>query len=128
SSGKTTNKIAVNHDYLLVYAKNKNEAIIEGLEHNDKGFKYSDEHIDQRGLYKLNQTLDYDSLQYSSSLDYEIELEGKKLYPGSSFEKYTERKNGNYKRADWAWRWSKDLFEFGLKNDFIVLKNSKNGS
>ena len=128
SSGKTTNKIAINHDYLLVYAKNKSEAIIEGLEHNDTGFKNTDVHINERGLYKLNQTLDYDSLQYSAGLDYEIELEGKKLYPGSSYEKFMDRKNGNYNRADWAWRWSKDLFEFGLKNDFVVLKNSKNGS
>lgn len=128
SSGKTTNKIAINHDYLLIYAKNKSEAIIEGLEHNDTGFKNTDEHINERGLYKLNQTLDYDSLQYSAGLDYEIELEGKKLYPGTSYEKFMDRKNGNYNRADWAWRWSKDLFEFGLKNDFVVLKNSKNGS
>ncbi len=127
SSGKTTNKIAINHDYLLIYSKNKSEAIIEGLEHNDTGFKNSDEHINERGLYKLNQTLDYDSLQYSAGLDYEIELEDKKLYPGTSYEKFIDRKNGNYNRADWAWRWSKDLFEFGLKNDFVVLKNSKNG-
>ena len=31
------------------------------------------------------------------------------------------------KRADWAWRWSKDLFEFGYKNGFIVVKKGKNG-
>lgn len=128
ASGKTTNKIALNHDFILVYCKDKNLGVIEGLEHNDKGFKYSDEYINKRGLYKLNQTLDYDSLQYSSSLDYEIELEGIKLYPGSDYNKYLERKTGKYNRADWAWRWSKDLYEFGLKNDFIVLKHTKNGS
>ena len=128
SSGKTTNKIALNHDYVLVYCKNKALALIDGLEHNDKGFKNSDEHVEKRGLYKLNQTLDYDSLQYSSSLDYEIELDGRKFYPGSDYQKHLERKSGNYNRADWAWRWSKDLFEFGLANDFIVVKNSRNGS
>jgi adenine-specific DNA-methyltransferase len=128
ASGKTTNKIALNHDYVLVYCKNKSNAIIEGLEHNDKGFKYKDEHVSTRGFYKLNQTLDYDSLQYSPTLDYEIQLDGIKLYPGSSYDKYLERKEGKYNRADWAWRWSKDLFDFGLKNDFIVLKRSKKGS
>lgn len=128
SSGKTTNKIASNHDYLLVYAKNKALAIIEGLDHFDKGFKFEDEFVNARGLYKLNQTLDYDSLQYSSSLDYEIEINGEKFYPGSDYDAHIKRKNGNHSRADWAWRWSKDLFEFGLREGFIVVKKSKNGS
>ena len=89
----------------------------------DEGFKYSDEYLETRGKYKLNQTLDYDSLQYSSSLDYPIEIDGKILYPGQSYEKYLERKNGKHGRADWAWRWSKELFEFGLKEGFIVVKH-----
>lgn len=127
SSGKTTNKISANHDYLLVYEKTKNKSLIVGMQHIDEGFKYEDEYVAERGKYKLNQTLDYDSLSYSQSLDYPIELEGYTLYPGGSYEKYIERQNGNYKRADWAWRWSKDLFEFGLKNGFIVLKQGKNG-
>ena len=75
----------------------------------------------------MNQTLDYDSLSYSASLDYPIEIEGNILYPGGSVDAYNERKMGNHKRADWAWRWSLDLFEFGLDNGFIVLKKSRNG-
>ena len=127
ASGKTTDKIANNHDYLLVFAKNKDAVEINGLPHNDSGFKYEDEYKCKRGTYKLNQTLDYDSLQYSTSLDYPIEIQGHVLYPGSSYDNYLERKRGNHKRADWAWRWSKDLFQFGLENGFIVLKKSKNG-
>ena len=127
SSGKTTNKISSNHDYILVYEKIKNQSLIIGLQHNDDGFKYEDEYVSERGKYKLNQTLDYDSLSYSPSLDYPIEINGVTLYPGGDYEKYLERQNGNYKRADWAWRWSKDLFEFGLKNGFIVVKKGKNG-
>lgn len=127
SSGKTTNKISANHDYVLVYEKIKNQSLIIGLEHNDEGFKYEDEYVKERGKYKLNQTLDYDSLSYSPSLDYPIEINGIKLYPGGDYEKYKERKKGNYRRADWAWRWSKDLFEFGYKNGFIVVKKGKNG-
>jgi adenine-specific DNA-methyltransferase len=127
SSGKTTNKIALNHDYLLIYTKDKNLAIIDGLDHNDKGFRFTDEFVDSRGKYKLNQTLDYDSLQYSKSLDYPIKLDGQDLYPGSNYEKYLERQKGKHNRADWAWRWSKKLYEFGLENGFIVLKHSRNG-
>ena len=127
SSGKTTNKISANHDYILVYEKSKNQSLIIGLEHNDEGFKYEDEYVNERGKYKLNQTLDYDSLSYSPSLDYPIEINGEILYPGGDYEKYKERQKGNYKRADWAWRWSKDLFEFGYKNAFIVVKKGKNG-
>jgi adenine specific DNA methylase mod-like protein len=128
SSGKTTNNISSNHDYLLIYSKNINLVPIIGITHNDDGFKYSDKYEFERGKYKLNQTLDYDSLSYSSSLDYPIEIDGKTIYPGGSYENYIERKNGNYKRADWAWRWSKDLYEFGLKNDFIVIKKGKDGN
>jgi len=127
SSGKTTDKIAQNHDYILFYAKNIEQVIVTGLPHDDEGFRYSDEYETSRGKYKLNQTLDYDSLSYSDGLDYPITIEGITLYPGGSYEKYLERKAGNHRRADWAWRWSPNLYDFGLKNGFIVLKKSKNG-
>ena len=127
SSGKTTNNISANHDYILIYEKKKNQSPIVGLQHNDSGFKYEDEYLEERGKYKLNQTLDYDSLSYSPSLDYPIEINGEIIYPGGDVEKYKERQKGNYDRADWAWRWSKELFEFGYKNGFIVVKRGKNG-
>ena len=127
SSGKTTNNISLNHDYLLLYEKNHNASPIIGIKHNDDGYKFEDEFVKTRGKYKLNQTLDYDSLSYSSSLDYPIEYNNETIYPGGDYEKYIQRKNGNFKRADWAWRWSKDLFEFGLENNFIVFKKGKNG-
>ena len=103
-AGKTTEAIARNHDYILAYS-NENP-LINLPQHTDAGFKYVDKHVNERGKYKLNQTLDYDSLSYSSSLDYPIEIEGETLYPGQSYEKYLERKNGKHARADWAWRWS----------------------
>ena len=127
SSGKTTDKIAQNHDYILFYAKNIEQVVVTGLPHDDEGFRFSDEYETSRGKYKLNQTLDYDSLSYSDGLDYPITIEGMTLYPGGSYENYLERKAGNHRRADWAWRWSPDLYDFGLKNGFVVLKKSKNG-
>ena len=126
-AGKTTEAIARNHDYLLSYAKSSAVKLYLPS-HTDDGFKFSDEFIDTRGKYKLNQTLDYDSLQYSASLDYPITVKGKTFYPGQSYEKYLERQKGNHARADWAWRWSKELFEFGLKNGFIVIKDYESHS
>ena len=69
SSGKTTNHVSANHDYIIIYAKDNVSVGIVGLPHIDEGFKYEDEFVDVRGKYKLNQTLDYDSLSYSASLD-----------------------------------------------------------
>lgn len=127
ASGKTTDKIAQNHDYVLLYAKIENHCVINGLPHDDEGYKYKDEFYQERGKYKLNQTLDYDSLSYSSSLDYPITISNETFYPGGNVDAYMNRKNGQHKRADWAWRWSNDLFKFGYDNGFIVVKSSKNG-
>ena len=120
-SGKSTDDIANNNDFILVYKK-MDKPKFNLQFHTDSGFKNKDEFFEERGFYKLNQTLDYDSLQYSPSLDYPIEIDGETFYAGSSYEKYLERKNGNFGRADWAWRWSKELFDFGYKNGFIVVK------
>ena len=126
-SGKSSEAINNNHDYVLVYSRTE-YPLFYPLKHNDSGFKNKDDYFEERGYYKLNQTLDYDSLQYSDSLDYPIELEGEVFYPGGSKEDYDDRKAGNHDRADWAWRWSKKKFEFGLENGFIEVKRSKNGS
>ena len=126
-AGKSTESIAKNNDYILLFAK-KSPVKFNLQSHTDEGFKFEDEWVNERGKYKLNQTLDYDSLQYSQSLDYPIEIEGETLYPGNSYEKYMERQNGRYSRADWAWRWSRELFKFGYENGFIVLKKYDNYS
>lgn len=126
-SGKTTTAYAKNHDYILVYTKQeKNIFLME--EHIDEAFSNEDEYVAERGKYKLNQTLDYDSLSYSASLDYPLEIEGETFYPGSSKEKWMDRQAGNHRRADWAWRWSKKLFDFAYENGFVVIKRKEDGS
>lgn len=126
-SGKTTGSFSKNNDYVLVYTKhNKNIFVME--EHNDPEFKYEDEWISSRGRYKLNQTLDYDSLSYSASLDYPLELEGEFFYPGGSREMWEARKKGSHKRADWAWRWNPKLVKWGYENGFIVIKRKSDGT
>ena len=126
-SGKTTGSFSKNHDYVLVYTK-RNKNIFAMQEHTDEDFKFEDEWVEERGRYKLNQTLDYDSLSYSASLDYPLKIENEVFYPGADKAKWEERRNGNYKRADWAWRWNPKLVEFGYKNGFIVIKRKSDGS
>lgn len=126
-SGKTTGSFSKNHDYVLVYTKsNKNIFVME--EHVDSAFQYEDEWVGDRGKYKLNQTLDYDSLSYSASLDYPLHVDGKTFYPGGDKVAWENRQKGNHRRADWAWRWNKKLFDFGYKNGFVVIKRKADGS
>lgn len=128
-SGKSSDTIAKNHDYILMFSKNSNLKL-NPPKHNDEGYSNTDEFFEERGYFKLNQTLDYDSLGYVKTLDYPIEIDGEIFYAGGSEEEYQKRQNGKHNRADWGWRWrwSKDLYTFGKDNGFIVVKKSKNGS
>ena len=125
-NGKSTNTIAKNHEYLIVYSKNEG-ITFNGVKHFDKGFKYEDEFVEKRGKYKLNQTLDYDSLQYSESMDYEIVIDGESFVPGGDKEQQKARYDGNHGKTDWVWRWSKEKFDFGLANGFVVIKRTTRG-
>ena len=126
-SGKSGDLISSNHDYIVSFAKSSG-VVLNRFRHTDDGFKYSDVYEAERGKYKLNQTLDYGSIQYSQSLDYKIELDGKVFIPGSVTEEEMEARKSRKPRTDYCWRWSRDLFEFGLENGFIVVNESKNGS
>lgn len=123
-AGKTTELVANNNDYVLCYKKS-DLTVFYQEEHSDAGYKHSDEFEDERGKYKLSQTLDYGSIQYSASLDYEIIIDGKSFIPGGvSKEEMAERQQRN-PSSDFCWRWSKELFDFGLENGFIVVKGNR---
>lgn len=122
--GKSTATFAKNHDYVLVYCKNPSMVNITGIPHIDEGFKHKDEFYDLRGPYKLNQTLDYNSLQYSETMDYPLEIEGICYVPGGDMEQHNLRHQGQHGIHDWVWRWSKQKFDFGLDNGWIVISNS----
>ena len=119
--GKSSSEVAKNHDFLLMYVKNQELADLKGIAHIDEGYCKKDEYFEQRGYYKANQTLDYDSLGYVKTLDYPIEIDGEIFYAGGKKEDYENRQKGQHGRADWGWRWSKELFDFGLKNGFIEV-------
>ena len=123
-SGKTPATYMISHDYVLCYVKGLKNIFI-GKQYEDESYKYSDVYESIRGKYNLKQPLDCNSISYSPSLDYPITHDGITYYPGGNYEDYLKRKSGKYLPKDYAWRWSKELFEFGLKNDWIVFQNGR---
>ncbi len=121
-AGKFTNQIAKNHDYVLCYQKNSINFKQIDIDENDYSLK--DEFYNERGGYKLNQNLDYNSLQYNKKMDYEIIIGNEKFYAGG-LETYIERQKGNFGTIDWVWRWSKVKFDFGLANGFVEVRNNR---
>lgn len=122
--GKSTDTYAKNHDYVLIYTKSILQVGIVGVAHQDEGFKFKDEFYDKRGPYKLNQTLDYNTLQYNKTMDYVIELNGAIFVPGGDLELQKQRHSGIHGKHDWVWRWSKQLFDFGYKNGWIEISKT----
>ena len=109
TKGKNDEKqIALSHDYVLIYSKmlsfTRNDNFI-----SLRRYKLEDE----IGRYYLEAPLDAVSLQYSELLDFPIEIDGKTFNPII----YNGRKT--------SWRWSKDLVEFGIKNNVVVVKNDR---
>lgn len=105
---------------ILLYCKNKGTCKFATQEITDKD-KYSnpDEYYEKRGGYVLNK-LDrrMTGQHYSEALNYAIEMpDGTAIYPGGAIEK----------QEHWNWRWSKAKVEWGIKNGFIVMKNTNNG-
>ncbi len=123
--GKSSESVAKNHDFIVVYAKQKDVADLVGVLHNDDGYSLKDGHFEERGYYKLNQTLDYSSLGYVATLDYPITIGSETFYAGGDEDAYHRRQEGHHGRADWGWRWSKELYQFGFEHDFIVLKRGQ---
>lgn len=122
--GKSSESTAKNHDFLVTFAKNKSEIGISGVFHTDDGYSSKDDFFEQRGYYKANQTLDYDSLGYVKTLDYSISIDNELFYAGGNRESFEQRQQGIHGRADWGWRWSKELFGFGLRNGFIEFQKT----
>lgn len=125
-AGKSGDLIAFNHDYVLAFSRTSGVRL-NRFSHTDDGFRFSDEYEETRGKYKLNQTLDYGSIQYSRTLDYEIELDSHVFRPGGATKEQMLARQARNPRTDFCWRWSRDLFKFGLENGFVVVKEGRNG-
>ncbi len=104
------------HEYLLTYARSKEQLAINGVEiSNLNRYTMKDEHYSIRGPYYL-QKLAQSSIQYSESLDYPIEApDGSLIFPGET----NGKKNCN--------RWSKSKVEWGIREGFIEFRKDRNG-
>ncbi len=116
-SGHDSSLIAIEFDYILCYCKELEKVKLhqETVDiESDNKYKYSDEFLSKRGKYYLRD-LDYKG-SYSEGLDYCITApDGSELYSGGAFGKPN------------TWRWSKNKFEWGKDNGFIVFKQTDNG-
>lgn len=114
-AGHDSGQIAVEFDYMLCFAKNKSEVVFEKETldvENDAKYKLEDKHVAHRGKYYLRD-LDYKG-SYSESGDYPIQTPDKtEIYAGGKFGKPN------------TWRWSKDKVKWGIENDYIVFKKTK---
>jgi adenine-specific DNA-methyltransferase len=112
--GHDSQFLAVEYDYVLLYASNKvclklNKLIIDT--DSDPKYKLSDEYLEKRGKYYLRD-LDFKG-NYSKSLDYPLIVNNKEIYPGGK------------KGQPNTWRWSKQKVQWGIQNGFIVIDELK---
>ena len=109
--------LAIQHDYVVVYAKDSKKVAFNRKISDLKGFIHKDKHIEIRGRYRLNK-LDRGSIKFSHSLHYPItDNDSNEIWPGG----YPDRNN-------WTWRWSLKKVQWGIENDFIVFKKGRNGN
>ena len=125
-AGKSSDLIAFNHDYVVIFGRSSSVALNRQF-HTDSGFSNVDEYAAERGKYKLNQTLDYGSIAYSRSLDYEIEVDGQTIRPGGVTREEMQARQQRNPRSGWCWRWSRELYEFGRAQGFVVVKDGRDG-
>ncbi|MBO4933724.1 MAG: site-specific DNA-methyltransferase [Clostridia bacterium] len=123
--GKSTQTIAKNSDYILAYTLSTDIQFSQEEKTDLSKYKYEDEFVETRGKYALSQTLDYNSLQYSQTMDYEIVMDGRSFYPGGTKAGMIERHAGKHGKTDWVWRWSKSAVEWGIKQKLFVIKNDR---
>lgn len=123
--GKTTSTIAKNNDYILGYTLSKDIVFSQEEIEDISKYKYEDEFVKERGKYALTQTLDYNSLGYSTNMDFPIHFEGRDFVPGGDVNAYQDRLKGNHGVKDWTWRWNKEAVKWGIDNSLLELKGDR---
>jgi adenine-specific DNA-methyltransferase len=102
---------------IVVYTKNRNACLFDGMLADEKSYSLSDEYEAERGKYALDK-LDRRRVgsHYSEALNYPITMpDGTQRYPGGGAEKSTE---------GWNYLWSKTKVEWGLAQGFIEFKQT----
>jgi adenine-specific DNA-methyltransferase len=114
--------IVSQHEYLLVYAKNKEMCSVHGVEGDSNQFTFTD----GKRRYHTNSPLQLTGHStYSASLDYEIESpSGKKIKPRDCYGEKV-RAQIDARQTQRTWRYSKEQFEKLNKNGDIIWKKDK---
>lgn len=118
AGSNTGSEIVTITEYVLVYTKNRSKAHFDGQPPSEDTFKFSDEYVKERGRYTLDK-LDRRRVggHYSEALNFPIEMpDGSLRFPGG----------GEHINEGWNYLWSKTKIQWGLDNNFIVFKKSKN--
>ncbi len=118
-SGNDSKYVMVEHEYILMYAKDIEKLKLnnEKMEISDDTYTLSDEYVETRGKYCLSK-LDRGSKGYVASLDYGITApDGSLVFPNGRSEQFND---------GWRWMWSKSKVEWGIENGFIVVKKTSN--
>ena len=115
--GSDSKHFRIKHEYILAYAKEIDSCGIHGVEiENEDRYKKSDEYVETRGKYYLQQ-LSMGSLGYIESLDFPIEApDGTLVFPNKDNQKVNR------------WRWGKEKVEWGLKNGYIEFTKDREGN
>ena len=107
----------IKNEHIICYSKNIDNVEINGVKiSNADRYKGKDEYYKIRGPYYL-QKLGMGSIQYSSSLDYEIEA------PDGSFIMPADNNGG--KKA--CWRWSQEKYKTNKSKGFVEIKKDSSG-
>ncbi|NLH39739.1 MAG: site-specific DNA-methyltransferase [Elusimicrobia bacterium] len=123
------------HDYCICYCKSINSLTVNKQQSNLKGYKYDDEFKNERGCFYLRR-MDDDGIHYSEKLDYPIVIQKgeeflvfdenlKKIVKKRVEENLEIWPGGDEKDKSFTWRWSQNKLQWGIKNEFIVLKKNK---
>ena len=109
-----------NKDYVLCYKRSDSLTEFQKEQSDIERFNLSDD----KGKYYLRK-LDSKSAAYRPTLDYVIEHDGMKYYPGGSEEQWQKRQTGNVGQFAPRWLWSKQKFEQGLKDGDVIFRDGK---
>lgn len=119
--------INIIHDHVLVYSKSTDFQLKHKLKEDFSIYELEDEHVKERGRY-LIRPLDNGSISYSIKSDYTITApDGSLIVAGGDPVARALRIGGKVNSKDWCFRWSEEKFRWGIANDFIVFKETKNG-
>ncbi|VVC03589.1 DNA methylase [Candidatus Burarchaeum australiense] len=108
-----TGYIVIDHEYVLVYAKDKQSADIQDIEYNEDNLKlYSnkDKYVQERGPYR-RMLLAQTSLRYSEKLRFSITAPD-----GSQITLPNDGKS--------TWRWGRNKVKWGVEQEYIEFVNS----